>query len=56
MVFVLQDNCQEVLVQQVNPQICQDNKSLLKHTQKNKRQLSTGNTAALISLETDLLM
>jgi hypothetical protein len=36
-----QDNCQEFLVLQVNPQICQDNKSLLK-TQKSRRQWAHG--------------
>jgi ribosomal protein L24E len=41
-----QDNCQKVLVLHVNPQIYQDNKSLLK--QRDKRQLSTGSAAALI--------
>jgi hypothetical protein len=31
MVFVCEDSCQEFLALQINPQIYQDNKNLLKH-------------------------
>jgi hypothetical protein len=51
-----QDNCQEFLVQQVNPQIWQDNKSLLKHTKKQGAAEHREYCCTAMRVKTDLLM